>query len=290
MQPEKTVDYTLDAVWENLAENMPSLSPTSAKVIELANDINCPPAELTRVIKLDPVLSGKVLKLVNSPYFGLSSKISSLEKAVIMAGVNTIKNLALAAAVLSQVETEEVEAHFEMRAFWKHCVAVGVIAKLLGVRQGVDKKEAEAYFVAGLLHDLGLLVESQMYPEEMAKVMVPCRFLGLVESEETVLGGLNHCSIGKLLAEHWGLAPELVDVIENHHTPGSDTAMSRIVLTVIVANVLAQLHSVGLVLDAVDREVLPGLFEALQLSPDCEGEVMEALEEELRKAMEIIKV
>ena len=72
--------YTMAEVAEKLDQSMPSLSPTATKVMRLANDINCPPAELTKVIKLDPVLSAKVLKLVNSSYFSLSTKVMSLEK------------------------------------------------------------------------------------------------------------------------------------------------------------------------------------------------------------------
>ena len=91
--------YTLESVAKMLEENIPSLSPTASKVIQLANNINTPPPELTKAIKLDPVLSAKVLKLVNSSYFALSNQIVSLEKAVILLGLNTIKNLALSAAV-----------------------------------------------------------------------------------------------------------------------------------------------------------------------------------------------
>ncbi len=102
--------YTIDEVAEKLEANMPSLSPTATKVVELAGNIDCPPAELTKAIKLDPMLSAKVLKLVNASYFSLSQKVLSLEKAVIMAGTNTIKNLALSADTERPKATEFLRA------------------------------------------------------------------------------------------------------------------------------------------------------------------------------------
>ncbi len=282
--------YTVEAVEQKLEENMPSLSPTASKVIQLANNINTPPPELTKVIKLDPVLSAKVLKLVNSSYFALSNEIVSLEKAVIMLGLNTIKNLALSAAVLAQVEKKEQISDFDSEGFWKHSLAVGVAAKLIAIKRGIDKKIVEDYFIGGLLHDLGLLVELNIFPEEAERILISVSDVSLVDAEEIILDGLNHCSIGKVLAKRWNLAEELSNVLLLHHTPFAVGEPTELVASVYVANIICKNNQVGLVLDQPPIEIDERAFALLGIEKSIEEEIIAVMESEIAKAMEFLKV
>lgn len=281
--------YTIDEVTAKVGENMPSLSPTAAKVMKLANDINTPPADLTKVIKLDPVLSAKVMKLVNSSYFGFSEKIVSLEKAVIMLGLNTIKNLALSAAVLTQMEAKQQNNAFDGDAFWKHSLAVGVCGKLIAREREVPKKELEDYFIAGLLHDLGLFAEAAIYPEEMKRVTTTSTEVGLLESEDIVLDGLNHCSVGEILGKQWYLSEGLVSVIRNHHSPLDVSQPSALCMTAHLANNICKNNAVGLVLDHTPVETDPTVYERLGVQPGIEKRILEVIETEIGKAMEFLK-
>jgi HD-like signal output (HDOD) protein len=281
--------YTLETVEKRLADNIPSLSPTAAKVMQLANNMNCPPAELTRVIKLDPVLSAKVLKLVNSSYFSLSTKVASLEKAVILVGLNTIKNLALSAAVLAQTTAKGQARVFSIESFWKHSLAVGVTAKFIALKRDVPKKVVEDYFVAGMMHQLGLLVEGQLYPEEMQRILLTAEALGLLAVEEAELHGLNHCRIGKMLGERWGLSSDLVEVLEHYRNPPPELEHKELVLTVYLAYTICTNNEVGLVVDDIPIDVDPVVYEALGLSPEIEEEVMAVMEDEIRKATEFLR-
>ncbi len=271
---------------------MPSLSPTAAKVINLASNINSSPAELTRVIKLDPVLSAKVLRLVNSSYFSLSDKVVSLEKAVIMVGLNTVKNLALSAAILATVDGPGRKYMFDAEAFWMHSLGVGVAAKFIAGKRGVEKNQIEDYFLAGMLHDIGLLVESLIYPEEFRRVLLTCRSLGLITMEEAEMDGLNHCFVGKALGEKWGLPGELLGVLAHHHAPPTegDGANPDMIMTLYLANIICENNDVGLVLDDTPITVMPEIYSRLNIDESIEAELMQIIDSEIKKAMEFLRV
>jgi len=287
------MEYTLDWVANKLDESMPSLSPTSSKVLQLANDINCPPSELTRVIKMDPVLSAKVLRLVNSSYFSLSTKIVSLEKAVILMGMNTIKNLALSTAVMAQVqEGQQQDDPIANADFWKHSLAVGVVAKEIALQKGVGKKEVEDYFLAGLLHRLGLLVESRIFSEHMLGILLQASEDGLIQAEEAALEGLNHCKIGGVLAARWSLAPELTQVMSSYAVPEietSDEHVAPLTLTVHIASIICRNHEIGQVLDPLPISVDEAVRNRLPVTEELEKSILDGLDKELVKAVEFLK-
>ena len=110
--------------------SMPSLPTTVAKVMEVCNNPRTSPTDLDKVISLDPVLMGKVLKLINSAYYGLQNQVTSLVRAIIMLGVNTVKNLALSTAVLDRLADKSGFRALNMEGFWRHSLGVGVVANL----------------------------------------------------------------------------------------------------------------------------------------------------------------
>ncbi|MDC7125229.1 MAG: HDOD domain-containing protein [Spirochaetales bacterium] len=114
---------------ENYIDKMPSLSTTVARVLDICNDPATSPAELNRVIALDPVLMGKVIQLVNSAYYGLPNQITSLIRAITLLGLNTVKNLALSTAVLGALSDSEDSHSLDTDAFWEHSLSVAVISK-----------------------------------------------------------------------------------------------------------------------------------------------------------------
>ena len=139
----------------NYISKMPSFSNTVTKVLEICNDPNTSPNDLNRIISLDPVLTGQVMKVINSAYYALPSKITSLTRAIIMLGLNTVKNLALSTAALKSLGGAESFQALSMEDFWVHSICTGVTAKSLAVIKGMPVAQREEYFVAGLLHDLG---------------------------------------------------------------------------------------------------------------------------------------
>jgi c-di-GMP-related signal transduction protein len=119
-------------------QNMPPLPISVSKILEIAKDPTADAKKLNEVISIDPVLTGKVLKLINSAYYALPNQITSIVRAIIMLGINTVKNLALSTAVISTIKKDSNFQALDMDAFWRHSICVGVIAKEFAKKLGVD--------------------------------------------------------------------------------------------------------------------------------------------------------
>ena len=117
---------------EKFIEKMPSLSTTVGKVMEICSRTDASPNELNKVISLDPVLTGQVLKLINSAYYSLVNKVTSLTRAITMLGMNTVKNMALSTAIIRTVAGAKKSKALPTTKFWAHSIGAGVSAKLLG--------------------------------------------------------------------------------------------------------------------------------------------------------------
>lgn len=264
-------------------DKMPSLSTTVSKVLEICSRPDTVPNDLNRVIALDPVLAGQVLKLINSAYYSLMNKVTSLTRAIIMLGLNTVKNLALSTAIIRSVSQAKKSRALPIRAFWAHSIAVGVMAKLLAAGRGLSLAEREEYFVAGLLHDLGKIPIGDEYTEVLARVETAQE--PLVTVEQQVLG-LDHEEVGAMIATKWKLNAVLTDAICHHHTPELAAAAHRdLVATVALADFYVCLFDIG---DAGNRYPDPSRLESLlaqcQLAWDDLVDLAASVEAEIRKA------
>lgn len=225
---------------------MPSLSTTVAKVLQVCNDPNSSANDLNRVISYDPVLTGQILKLINSAYYGLPNRITSLTRAIIMLGVNTVKNLVLATSVLATCNGLSSPRFLTVNDFWAHCLCVGVLSKLIAMKSGVPPIDQEEYFVGGLLHDLGKLPMLACFPDLYRRSLQSAENenIQLVMSE-TMHIGFNHCEVGGLIAAKWNLGQTLRDVINQHHNQEASSPSDFLVSCVGLANQLANQLEVG---------------------------------------------
>lgn len=228
-------------------ERMPSLSTTVTKVLEVCNHPNTSANDLNRVIALDPVLTGQVLKLINSAYYSLPNQISSLTRAIIMLGINTVKNLALSTAVLSSMGREDSFRSLSMDAFWTHSLCVGVMAKALAGRKGIPNMMQEEFFVAGLLHDLGKIPLNNCFAEEYRQALeLSAIEQGPLPKAEEMLLGMDHGRVGKMIADKWQLNLALTELLRFHHVPEKASENNRqLVAVVALANAYANLFDVG---------------------------------------------
>ncbi|WP_448874854.1 HDOD domain-containing protein [Desulfobulbus propionicus] len=228
---------------QGFVDKMPSLSTTVGKVLEICSRTDTAPNDLNRVISLDPVLTGQVLKLINSAYYSLVNKVTSLTRAIIMLGLNTVKNLALSTAIIRCVGQAKKSKSLPIKEFWAHSIAVGVMAKLLALEQGVPLAEREEYFVAGLLHDLGKIPFGDEYAEVLARVSEVQQPLHLLEHE---LMGIDHEEVGAMITSKWKLNAVLTDAICHHHAPEEAAPEhQRLVATVALADFYVCLFDIG---------------------------------------------
>ncbi len=198
--------------------NMPSLSTTATKVMQVCDTTMPSPNDLNRVISLDPVLTGKVLQLINSAYYTRRNKVTSLTRAIIILGINTIKNIVLSSAIVKCINTSPVRDALDMDAFWNHSIHVGVSAKLLARAMGIPETEQELFFLAGLMHDLGKIPLSHQFSENYAQALKisKTRHMDICIIENALLG-FTHCSAGKMIAEKWQLGDAIRDGLGFHH-------------------------------------------------------------------------
>jgi putative nucleotidyltransferase with HDIG domain len=222
---------------------LPSLSTTAAKVLETCNNPKSSANDLNRVISLDPVLTGQVLSLINSAYYSLRQPVSSLTRAIIMLGINTVKNLVLSCAILEQMRHKHAFRALSAEKFWAHSLGVGVIAKCLAKVKGVSLAEQEEFFICGLLHDLGKIPLNQKFPDDYFKALDmaerSCWPLGRAES---VVFGIDHATIGGWIARKWRLSPPVIESLDCHHRPEESPADCRqMVFMIALADIYAQL-------------------------------------------------
>ncbi|OGQ87959.1 MAG: metal-dependent phosphohydrolase [Deltaproteobacteria bacterium RIFOXYD12_FULL_56_24] len=228
-------------------ERMPSLSTTVTKVLEVCNRPNTSANDLNRVIALDPVLTGQVLKLINSAYYSLPNQINSLTRAIIMLGINTVKNLALSTAVLGTMGQKDSFRSLSMDAFWTHSLCVGVMAKALAGLKGIPGMMQEEFFVAGLLHDVGKIPLNNCFAEEYRQALELAAIeQGPLTRAEEMLLGFNHGQSGKMIAEKWQLNLALTEILRFHHNPEKASTDNRqLVGVVALANTYANLFDIG---------------------------------------------
>ncbi len=270
-------------------DQMPAFPKSVHQVLKLAGDINCSQKELVEVIKKDPVFTLKILRLVNSAYFGLSREVTSINHASVYLGLNTLKNVALGLAAVGAIPKSSV-AGLDMGAFWLHSLAVATGTRMLGSMLGVSRDEAADYFAAGLLHDIGKVVFALYLPDEFQQVSEKISESGVsyTEAEIEVIGA-THCEIGALLAEKWNLPKDLHAAIARHHTP-ADGESSQLVDCVFAADQISKKLAFG---SAGDYNIDP-LPQAIhdRFSLDLDGLIAElpTLDTEVEHARIFIKL
>lgn len=276
------------AVIQTYISRMPSLPITVSKILQICNDPKTSPADLNQVISLDPVLMGRVMKLINSAYYSLANQITSLVRAIIMLGINTVKNLALSTAVLGNLSAKKNFQALNIDGFWRHSLCVGVTAKLLAAKRRKDSKQLEEYFVAGLLHDIGKIpLNNKLSTEYVEALTLSDREkLPLFITEERTTG-VNHCEVGKLIIKNWNLGPVMEDVVFFHHFIDQYPGQNRdVLLTVAAANFFANTNQIGFSGDRYPENLPPQVFEELGIR----WEDLEALEESVNKEIEKAKI
>ncbi len=198
-------------------ERMPAFPKSVQAVLELTRDINCLPKDLVGVIEKDPVMTVKILRVINSAYYGLPTKIASVAQSVVYLGINTVKNLALsfaAVGILPRFNT----AGFDVQKYLLHSLTVAAMARILCEKYARGEADPMDCYIAGLLHDFGKVVFAQFLSVEFMKALAIAvdfeRPLYLAERE---IIGADHAYVGALLAQKWQFAEPLVECIRDHH-------------------------------------------------------------------------
>jgi putative nucleotidyltransferase with HDIG domain len=240
-------------------DRMPAFPKSVQRILELTRDVNCSPKDLVQVIDKDPVVTVKVLKVVNSAYYSLPKQITSINHAVVYMGFNTIKNLALSIAAIGMLPASN-DAGFDGHQYLLHSLATASIAKQLAVR--VDDADPMDCFIAGLLHDFGKVVFAQFMPKEFRAALEDSQRSGksLHQSLQQVIG-VDHAVVGAMLVERWRFPPSLSDTIRHQH--GSDLKDSDMIACVFAANQISKKLLFGFGGNPCIEELTPSMQKRL---------------------------
>jgi putative nucleotidyltransferase with HDIG domain len=225
-------------------EDLPTLPRTVLKITELVNDPKSSARDLSRIITDDQVLAARLLRLVNSSFYGFPQRISTITGAIVLLGFDAIRNLLLTTSVFDLFRNRKNGSFIRQEQFWDHSLGCAVGAKILGNHLRYDK--VEELFVSGLLHDIGKIVEMIFLPDAFKEIvkLVKAENILMIAAEERILG-YRHPEVGKLLAEKWNLPPKLSSVISHHHQPSEAGRFVFEAAIVHLADILCRSLNIG---------------------------------------------
>jgi signal transduction histidine kinase/HD-like signal output (HDOD) protein len=227
-------------------KELPTLPPVAIRLIDIAGNKDADIREVAQWIEADQAFSAKLLRIANSAYFGFSRRISTVERATALLGLDLVRSLALSIIVFDYFKADE-KREFDLVEFWRHSAACAIASELLARR--FRYPQPQEAFVAGLLHDLGKLTfffwNQSQYRAVVGKVRE--NRLLLLRGEEIDLG-MGHTQAGKLLMEHWKFPPTLINAAWLHHQPllqFGTNPLEEIAFIVKAANSLCHINRFG---------------------------------------------
>jgi putative nucleotidyltransferase with HDIG domain len=280
-----TIDNQVKQVVSNI-RNLPTPPIVFHQIQKVINDPKVSAGQIAKILQEDPAMSVKVLKLTNSAFYGLSREIESVKQAVVIVGLEAIKNLVLSASVLDMFKGKNIDQEFQEK-FWRHSLAVGFCARLLArmgrVRGMLDPDSA---FSGGLLHDIGKVIMCCFLQREHMQIKrerTTDRTSTTYEIEERMLG-YNHAQIGAILAEQWKLPKRITEAVAFHHHPSMAESEEIIPYVIHLANYVAK----KTFYDADDQylvgQIEAGVLDFVQLTDQDLEQLSESLRQEYLKA------
>lgn len=259
-----------------------TLPEITVKVVELVEDPKSTAQDLHKVISSDPALCSRILKVVNSSFYGLPGQIGSINRAIVMLGLNAVKNIAIAASLAKLFKGGDLTSTFSAREIWTHSNLTAVGAKMIAnsLRLGL----ADEAFLSGLIHDIGVMVEMQADRNKLIEVLrtvnaddkgVPAA--DMVAAENTIFQA-NHQDFGAGLCEKWKFPKSFTLVTGFHHRPMEVPSESRTLTAIVhVADRLAADTGQGFRQDLVDTNVSPEVLDYLKLTSEKVAEIRNTL-------------
>lgn len=274
-----------DAIRE--ISHIATLPEITLKIIELVEDPKSTAQDLHKIISNDPALCSRILKVVNSSFYGLPGQIGSINRAIVMLGLNAVKNIAIAASLAKLFRGGELTPDFSAKHLWTHSIQTAAITKVIADRLGFAATD-EA-FLAGLIHDIGIMVEMQYDRNKLIEVLerlghneggVPA---GDMLAQEEAVFGANHQHFGSGLCEKWKFPANFKFVTGHHHHPLELAPDHRTLPSLVyIADRLLAEAGHGFRLDIPDTRIDLNVCEAINLSADRLAQIRAELPEHLK--------
>jgi putative nucleotidyltransferase with HDIG domain len=256
----------LDRIVETI-NTIPTLPSIYQNLINVMEDPNATSEDVAKVISYDQAASFTVLRIANSPLFGLTGNISSISQAVMHLGFIEIRNIVLALSVINLVKTNNSFPKLTATGLWKHSIAVGTASKLIA--QTVAPRESENAFLGGILHDIGKLILMIYFEKDYQKVFEnfdPTKEV-ISEAEKRVLG-ITHAEIGGMVAEYWEQPDLIVNMIKYHNTGFVESKFHEPTAIVHLGDIYARAMGLGNPGDNMIPEPNHKIWEHIELPND----------------------
>jgi HD-like signal output (HDOD) protein len=270
-----------------------TLPEITLKIIELVEDPSSTAQDLHNVISNDPALCTRILKVVNSSFYGLPGQIGSINRAIVLLGLNAVKNIAIAASLAKLFRGGDLSPNFSARDLWTHSNAVAAGSKLISdqLKLGLGDEA----FLAGLMHDIGVMVEMQFDRNKLTDVIeevgadgngVPANDMLEIETKHF---GADHQDFGKALCEKWKFPKSFFYVTGYHHRPMDLPSENRTLTSIVyVADCLVADAGEGFRLDLADTTIDSAVRESLGMSEEKLNAIRAALPEHLAEVQSMI--
>jgi putative nucleotidyltransferase with HDIG domain len=270
------------------AQDLSSLPESAQRVVEIVSDSGTDAADLQEVIAHDPPLTAKLLRLVNSAYYGFAEPVADIRRAIVILGFNTVRSLALSVSVCEMFQGGDAIGSYSRRGLWEHSVAVGVAAKMICRRFAASP--GEEGFVAGIVHDVGMILEDQYAHETFVRALLTGQHTGTeLWAVERKLSGTDHAEVGQQLATKWRFPASVAEAVGAHHRPSFAKHASKLPHVLHVADVLAYAKNIGCA-SAITASFDVESFKALGLSRSDFVVILQELDEALSKAQEFLAI
>jgi len=243
----------------------PSISGVATKVLKLLDSPDSTATQVEQVLKQDPGLTANVLKITNSAYFGMPSKVGSVRQSVVLLGWERVSKMVMATCVNAIMDRSIPGYDLPPGELWRHSIAVSVTAE--GLMKELKMAERDEIFTAALLHDVGKLILGSVVKDDLDSIKsVAEQGVPFQIAEQEVLG-TDHAEIGGQLLESWSFPPELVSAVRWHHEPDSAPDANPITDLVHVANVLCLMIGIGVGVEGLNYEPSPSATKRLGIKP-----------------------
>ena len=263
-----------------------SLPAVFERINMVANQPNSSLGDVAAIIARDVGLTARLLKLVNSAYFGFPSKIESITQACVVAGTRNIQQLALATSVV-EVFKSIPPSLLNMQLFWRHSVGCAMVSRSLAQMSGL--LDVDRYFVVGMLHDIGRLAMLQTMTDEAAAIIRKAYATGqLTHQVEKECLGFTHADVGEALLNVWGLPQVLGNLVSAHHAPAGCRSGLREAGVPHFANIVAHALELGESGNPFVPPVEAGVWNSLGIEPSRLTQLVADLDNQFEDMAEIL--
>jgi len=256
------------------------------------NDPNASAEELNRLISLDQGLASKILRIVNSAYYGFPKRISTITHAVVILGFNTVRNLVLGVSAFGLLSQKSTPTGLNRVKFWEHSVAAAVAAGILAKRKQIrNRNVVEEAFIGGLLHDIGELFLDCYFPVQYAVTLAHAarEEISMLEAERAILG-LDHVMIGRQIAERWNFPPSLMAAVGANDDPVPEADHFESAALVHAANWIAWQANLGSSEYLVKPTLSSSVEEWLAFTEEDHAWALCELEKQFAAAQDLVRI